>query len=365
VAAQGHVVLAERQRVAGRDQDLPTDQIDAAAHLGHAVLDLQARVHLHEAQHPGPVAGLIQQKLPRARPRGVEARSRKRRVPGHSLFASGSWGSRSVTGSLRAPSPHEQQTSCAATPCKRDIAPFHQGTSTSVYTAAGSTLALSIHSMAPTQLTRPRTRDPRALLSWSSPATVVPMQDRVRRTANEGCMPSKTAVFVLSLLLALSSSCDKKDASVRPEREDRYDTWSFGVTESESWAISSARWDSNTPDYCKDPRDLLNQITSEVEREPRGCRRPKVADDDTGLYLRMTCTVTDDECHECPLVYKGTLEIIRGARSTKDYQLSAQGSVRRHCPRNKESFSADASTVTQVHNAALSVRNIISRCQGR
>ena len=44
------LVLAERQRLAGRDAQLPFDQIEAGDHLGHRMLDLQARVHLHEVE---------------------------------------------------------------------------------------------------------------------------------------------------------------------------------------------------------------------------------------------------------------------------------------------------------------------------
>ena len=42
--------LRERQRLARRDPQLPFHQIEAGDHLGHRVLDLQPRVHLHEVE---------------------------------------------------------------------------------------------------------------------------------------------------------------------------------------------------------------------------------------------------------------------------------------------------------------------------
>jgi hypothetical protein len=62
VAADGHVVLAQRQALAGGDADAGLDDVDAGHHLGDAVLDLHARVHLHEIE----VAGRVEQKLDRA-----------------------------------------------------------------------------------------------------------------------------------------------------------------------------------------------------------------------------------------------------------------------------------------------------------
>ena len=38
----------ETERLAGRDPHLLADDVDAGDHLGHAVLDLDARVHLEE-----------------------------------------------------------------------------------------------------------------------------------------------------------------------------------------------------------------------------------------------------------------------------------------------------------------------------
>ena len=48
MAAQLDVVLRERQLLAGGGADALLDDVDAGDHLGHAVLDLDARVHLHE-----------------------------------------------------------------------------------------------------------------------------------------------------------------------------------------------------------------------------------------------------------------------------------------------------------------------------
>ena len=47
-AVQLDVLLGDRERLAGGDQDLLADDVDAGDHLGHAVLDLDAGVHLEE-----------------------------------------------------------------------------------------------------------------------------------------------------------------------------------------------------------------------------------------------------------------------------------------------------------------------------
>ena len=52
----------ERQRLAGGDAELPLDQVEAGDRLGHRVLDLQPRVHLHEVE--GAVR--LEQELDRA-----------------------------------------------------------------------------------------------------------------------------------------------------------------------------------------------------------------------------------------------------------------------------------------------------------
>jgi hypothetical protein len=44
------VVLRQRQRLAGGHAQLPLDQVEAGDRLGHRVLDLQPRVHLHEVE---------------------------------------------------------------------------------------------------------------------------------------------------------------------------------------------------------------------------------------------------------------------------------------------------------------------------
>ena len=48
VAAQLDLLLRQRQRLAERDPDLLAHEIEPGDHLGHRVLDLDARVHLHE-----------------------------------------------------------------------------------------------------------------------------------------------------------------------------------------------------------------------------------------------------------------------------------------------------------------------------
>ena len=48
VAAQLHVLLGDRELLAGGDPQLLADDVEAGDHLGHAVLDLDAGVHLEE-----------------------------------------------------------------------------------------------------------------------------------------------------------------------------------------------------------------------------------------------------------------------------------------------------------------------------
>ena len=52
------LVLGLRQRLAGRDAQLPLHQIEAGDHLGHRMLDLQARVHLHEVEARRPASSM-------------------------------------------------------------------------------------------------------------------------------------------------------------------------------------------------------------------------------------------------------------------------------------------------------------------
>ena len=61
MAGQPDVLLAQRQRLAGGDQHLLADEVEAGDNLGDRVLDLDARVHLHEAV----VAVAVEQALDR------------------------------------------------------------------------------------------------------------------------------------------------------------------------------------------------------------------------------------------------------------------------------------------------------------
>ena len=73
VAAQLDVVLADRELLAGGDADALAHDVDARDHLGHAVLDLDAGVHLEEevlAVRPaGPRSCRRRRSRRRARPR--------------------------------------------------------------------------------------------------------------------------------------------------------------------------------------------------------------------------------------------------------------------------------------------------------
>ena len=50
MAGEGDVLLGEAQRRAGGDPDLLAHDVDVGDHLGHRMLDLQARVHLDEIE---------------------------------------------------------------------------------------------------------------------------------------------------------------------------------------------------------------------------------------------------------------------------------------------------------------------------
>ena len=43
-------ILRERQRLARGDAELPLDQVEPGDHFGDRMLDLQARIHLHEVE---------------------------------------------------------------------------------------------------------------------------------------------------------------------------------------------------------------------------------------------------------------------------------------------------------------------------
>ena len=49
-AQHAHLVLGDRQRRAGRDLDLLVDDVDPGDHLGHRMLDLNARIHLDKVE---------------------------------------------------------------------------------------------------------------------------------------------------------------------------------------------------------------------------------------------------------------------------------------------------------------------------
>ena len=88
VPAQAHVLLPHRERLALRDQDLLADEIEPGDELGHGVLDLDPRVHLHEEvlarrrQEPLDRAGGAVARRPRRVDRDLADPLAQRRVDG-------------------------------------------------------------------------------------------------------------------------------------------------------------------------------------------------------------------------------------------------------------------------------------------
>jgi hypothetical protein len=86
MAREAQVLLPLRQRSPAATRKLPFDEILAGDGLGHGVLDLQPRVHLHEPEPVGPQMRAIDDELDRAgagiadRLRGLHRRSPHRRA---------------------------------------------------------------------------------------------------------------------------------------------------------------------------------------------------------------------------------------------------------------------------------------------
>src|SRR3546814_18378519 len=53
MAVEWYLLLRQRQGLAGGNTQLPFDQIEPGDHLGHRMLDLQARVHFHDIEVHG------------------------------------------------------------------------------------------------------------------------------------------------------------------------------------------------------------------------------------------------------------------------------------------------------------------------
>ena len=51
--AQLEILLGKRQRLAGRDPELPFDEVEPGHRLGDRVFDLQPRIHLDEIEAGG------------------------------------------------------------------------------------------------------------------------------------------------------------------------------------------------------------------------------------------------------------------------------------------------------------------------
>ena len=73
MAVDLELLLRQRQRLAAGDAQLPLDQVEPGDHLGHRMLDLQPRVHLHEIEACRPA---LRDELDRA---GADVADRLRR----------------------------------------------------------------------------------------------------------------------------------------------------------------------------------------------------------------------------------------------------------------------------------------------
>ena len=118
VAAAGDLLLAQRQRLAGGDAQLPLDQVQPGDRLGHRVLDLQPRVHLDEVE----AARLVEQELDRA---GVLVAGGQRgagggpaRAPRAAPASSPGAGASSMIFWCRRCSVQSRSNRCTALPCR-------------------------------------------------------------------------------------------------------------------------------------------------------------------------------------------------------------------------------------------------------
>ena len=83
-ARAADLALLERQRLAGRDPELPFDQVEAGHRLGHWMLDLKAGVHLEEVEVAGPQSSRrVDDEFDRARADIARGQRSIGRGPGH------------------------------------------------------------------------------------------------------------------------------------------------------------------------------------------------------------------------------------------------------------------------------------------
>jgi len=89
VTADRELLLRQRQRLAGRDAQLPLDEVEAGDHLGDRMLDLQARVHFHEVEGTAHFAHCVGDELDRAGADVTDCLRRLDRRPAHGRAALG------------------------------------------------------------------------------------------------------------------------------------------------------------------------------------------------------------------------------------------------------------------------------------
>src|SRR5215468_2014298 len=87
VAADLELVLGEGQWLARSDAQLPFDQIEPGDHLGHGMLDLQARVHFHEVEGASIISCVFDNELDRTRADVADRPCRRYRGGAHGTTA--------------------------------------------------------------------------------------------------------------------------------------------------------------------------------------------------------------------------------------------------------------------------------------
>lgn len=137
----------------------------------------------------------------------------------------------------------------------------------------------------------------------------------------------------------LLSTCAKADHDDRISRLERVETdsgprWGFGL-QSPLDLLTYTHGDSSDPEYCRDPKKLLEQIRTAIlddgpEAGHRKCQPDALLDADGTSLLRIKCPI-HESAGDCDAYYMGQLWTEKFENSTSDYVLRGYGWVRRSC----------------------------------